>query len=59
VAVVRDPVRYPWQGRLIERADVVVDVGWPAELPRDIPLVRTRGVAPGLLAAAADVLADA
>jgi beta-N-acetylhexosaminidase len=59
VAVVRDPVRHPWQDALVAAADVVVDVGWPADLPRDVPLVRTRGVAPGLLAAAADILANA
>jgi beta-N-acetylhexosaminidase len=59
VAVLRDPVRHPWQHALLAGADVVVDVGWPAELPRDAPLVRTRGVAPGLLAAAADMLANA
>jgi len=59
VAVVRDPVRHPWQDALVAAADIVVDVGWPTELPRDVPLVRTRGVAPGLLAAAADILANA
>ncbi len=59
VAVVRDPARHPWQDALVAAADVVVDVGWPTELPRDVPLVRTRGVAPGLLAAGADILANA
>jgi beta-N-acetylhexosaminidase len=70
VAVVRDPLRHPWQRELLRltsaRADaVVVDVGWPADndligLPTDektIPLVRTRGVAPGLLTAATALLA--
>ncbi|HJQ43569.1 MAG TPA: glycoside hydrolase family 3 N-terminal domain-containing protein, partial [Jatrophihabitantaceae bacterium] len=59
VAVVRDPLRHPWQAALVERADVVVDVGWPADLATRAPVVRTRGVAPGLLAAAADALANA
>ena len=59
VAVVRDPMRHPWQAALISQADVVVDVGWPTDLPAGVPVVRTRGVAPGLLAAAADVLANA
>jgi beta-N-acetylhexosaminidase len=61
VAVVRDPHRHRWQRGLVElarghAAAVVVDVGWPApDLPS--PLVRTRGVAPGLLIAAAQLLA--
>ncbi|HJQ01932.1 MAG TPA: glycoside hydrolase family 3 N-terminal domain-containing protein [Jatrophihabitans sp.] len=70
VAVVRDPSRHRWQCRLLELAvgqhragmpTVVVDVGWPVELPElaGLPLVRTRGVAPGLLAAAADLLVNA
>ena len=62
VAVVRDPHRHTWQQSLVEAAasrpgSVIVDVGWPADLPAGAPLVRTRGVAPGLLDAAADVLA--
>lgn len=68
VAVVRDPVRHRWQQPVLAavaahqagRGDaVLVDVGWPAELPaevRPVPLLRTRGVAPGLLAAAAERL---
>jgi beta-N-acetylhexosaminidase len=62
VIVVRDPVRHGWQKALLEvavahPAAVVVDVGWPADLPDALPAVRTRGIAPGLLAAAAEVLA--
>lgn len=65
VCVIRDPDRNPWQQLPLQaalghdQATVVVDVGWPAALPSDIPLVRTRGIAPGLLAAAAEVLAAA
>jgi beta-N-acetylhexosaminidase len=63
IAVVRDPIRYPWQRTVIEVAAmhgnaVIVDVGWPADLP-DVPVVRTRGIAPGLLDAAVSVLAHA
>jgi beta-N-acetylhexosaminidase len=63
VVVVRDPVRHPWQLDVLTAARahdqaVVVDVGWPTEAA-DLPTVRTRGVAPGLLAAAARLLADA
>jgi beta-N-acetylhexosaminidase len=62
VLVVRDPQRSPWQQDLLagaarHRCAVVVDVGWPAPPPAGVPLIRTRGVAPGLLAAAADLLA--
>ena len=62
VLVIRDPLRHPWQHRLLDLAaarpgSVVVDVGWPTELDRDVPLIRTRGIAPGLLAAAAELLA--
>ncbi|HEU5265485.1 MAG TPA: hypothetical protein VFU35_02250, partial [Jatrophihabitans sp.] len=61
VLVVRDPQRATWQQPMIAAAaqhprGVVVDCGWPGELP-DVPLVRTRGVAPGLLRAAAHTLA--
>ena len=62
VVVVRDPRRHPWQQSLLDAAarhqdSVIVDVGWPAEgLPPGVPLVRTRGIAPGLLAAAAELL---
>jgi beta-N-acetylhexosaminidase len=64
VLVVRDPHRHPWQCRALEaaaahHAAVIVDVGWPDPLPPELPLIRTRGVAPGLLAAAADRLAGA
>jgi beta-N-acetylhexosaminidase len=57
VVVVRDPQRHEWQRVLVAAADVLVDAGWPAELPEGVPAIRTRGVAPGLLAAAADALA--
>jgi beta-N-acetylhexosaminidase len=62
IVVVRDPLRHEWQAALIEAAvrhprSVIVDVGWPAELPAGQPLIRTRSVAPVLLAAAADRLA--
>ncbi len=62
VLVVRDPQRATWQEPMIAaaaahpRAAVVVDCGWPADLPA-VPLVRTRGVAPALLRAAALTLA--
>ena len=60
VLVVRDPHRHPDQAALLDALrhrprTVVVDAGWPALEPR-LPTVRTRGVAPGLLAAAADAL---
>jgi beta-N-acetylhexosaminidase len=57
VLVVRDPQRHAWQLDLVRFATVIVDVGWPAELPTTAPVLRTRGVAPGLLDAAAGVLA--
>jgi beta-N-acetylhexosaminidase len=59
VAVLRDPARHPWQLELARHAAVIVDVGWPGEPVGAAPVVRTRGVAPGLLAAAADLLAKA
>lgn len=59
VVVVRDPARHAWQQALIAAADVVVDVGWPAKLPSDVPIVRTRGIAPDLLAAAAELVCSA
>jgi beta-N-acetylhexosaminidase len=64
VAVVRDPARHPWQQQVVAAAQahpaaVLVDVGWPAPSAPPLPAVRTRGVAPGLLAAAAAVLARA
>jgi beta-N-acetylhexosaminidase len=61
VAVVRDPARHAWQDAVLAAAQghhdaVVVDVGWPTvELSR--PMLRTRGVAPQLLRAAAATLA--
>lgn len=72
VCVIRDPSRHPWQWPVIEAATahartgqptVLVDVGWPTELPAELtgpaglPIIRTRGIAPGLLAAAAELLA--
>jgi beta-N-acetylhexosaminidase len=68
VCVIRDPNRHRWQLAVIAAAAqhaaeghpvVLVDVGWPAELPGPVaglPVVRTRGIAPGLLDAAADLL---
>ena len=62
VVVVRDPHRHPWQRAVLDAAmrhpdSVIIDAGWPADdLPDGVPLVRTRGVAPGLFAAVADVL---
>lgn len=61
VVVVREVIRYHWQAPLLVAAArhpsaVVVDVGWPSDLPPAVPAVRTRGIAPGLLTAAADLL---
>ena len=64
VLVVRDPGRNPWQRSVLDAgmghpSCVVVDVGWPSELTggaAELPLVRTRGISPVLLDAAADVL---
>jgi beta-N-acetylhexosaminidase len=61
VVVVRDPARHAWQAAILDAArahgeSVVVDVGWPT-VSFDGPSVRTRGIAPGLLRAAAHVLA--
>jgi beta-N-acetylhexosaminidase len=61
IVVVRDPMRHVWQSPWIERARstpgaVVVDVGWPYESLDRLPGIRTRGIAPGLLAAAAELL---
>ncbi|MEP6852249.1 MAG: glycoside hydrolase family 3 N-terminal domain-containing protein [bacterium] len=63
VLVVRDPLRHPWQQPLLELAAghpavVVVDVGWPAELPATVAWLRTRGIDDGLLDAAARRLAE-
>jgi beta-N-acetylhexosaminidase len=66
VLVVRDPQRFPWQRPLIDHAErrpgsVVVDVGWPEPADRlvaaGVSVVRTRGIAPGLLTAAARIVA--
>ena len=64
VVVVRDPMRHPWQEPWIKLARtrpgaVVVDVGWPDDSIAPVPCIRTRGIAPGLLAAAAAALAEA
>ena len=61
VAVVRDPDRHEWQRTVLDAAAahdsaVVVDVGWPSLLPPG-PLLRTRGISPQLLGAAARILA--
>jgi beta-N-acetylhexosaminidase len=68
VCVIRDPSRHRWQLPVIEAVArraaagtpvVLVDVGWPAELPESaagLPVIRTRGIAPGLLSAAAELL---
>jgi beta-N-acetylhexosaminidase len=58
VLVVRDPVRHAWQLDVLSLATVIVDVGWPVDLPTRTPVVRTRGVAPALLEAAANRLAE-
>ncbi len=64
VVVVRDPVRHRWQQPWLGLARahpcaVVVDAGWPDETLDDLPVIRTRGIAPVLMAACADVLAEA
>jgi beta-N-acetylhexosaminidase len=61
VLVVRDPQRIGWQQPMLAAAagrpgTVVVDCGWPADIA-GVPVVRTRGIAPGLLHAAAHLLA--
>jgi beta-N-acetylhexosaminidase len=57
VVVVRDPLRRTWQRDLLPGARVVVDTGWPGEPVVGRPTVRTRGIAPSLLRAAARALA--
>jgi beta-N-acetylhexosaminidase len=62
VVLVRDPERETWQRQLIGLAaqhpgGVLVDAGWPAPITRGTPVLRTRGIAPGLLQAAAATLA--
>lgn len=64
VVLVRDPDREPWQHRLIEVAAgqdgaVLVDAGWPMTALPGLPVLRTRGIAPGLLRAAAATLTSA
>jgi beta-N-acetylhexosaminidase len=68
VCVIRDPSRHAWQQPVIAAAArhaaagnpvVLVDVGWPAEPSgpaAELPIIRTRGIAPGLLGAAAELL---
>lgn len=64
VCIVRDCDRNLWQQIPLraalhhDRPSVIVDLGWPAQLlpPDQVPLVRTRGIAPGLLAAAVKLL---
>jgi beta-N-acetylhexosaminidase len=61
IVVIRDPMRHVWQLPWIERARatsgaVLVDVGWPYEPLNGVSCVRTRGIAPGLIAAAAGAL---
>jgi beta-N-acetylhexosaminidase len=63
VVLVRDPDRETWQRQLIELtaqhpAAVLVDARWPASIGVRTPVVRTRGIAPGLLRAAAAILAE-
>jgi beta-N-acetylhexosaminidase len=62
VVVLRDRHRHPWQRSVLDAAvrhpdSVIIDAGWPAEDLPPLPLIRTRGVAPGLFAAVADRLA--
>jgi beta-N-acetylhexosaminidase len=61
VLVVREPERARWQLPMIADAArhpraVVVDCGWPADIA-GVPVMRTRGIAPALLRAAAHTLA--
>jgi beta-N-acetylhexosaminidase len=61
VVVVRDVIRHDWQTALLVAASrhpsaVVVDIGWPTGVPPSVPTIRTRGIAPDLLTAAADLL---
>jgi beta-N-acetylhexosaminidase len=62
VVLVRDPDRETWQHQFIDLAAqhpdaVLVDAGWPAPITPGMPVLRTRGIAPGLLRAAAAILA--
>jgi beta-N-acetylhexosaminidase len=61
VLVICDPNRHEWQLPMIDAARrrgtaVIVDVGWPID-HTGLPTIRTRGVAPVSLQAAARVLA--
>jgi beta-N-acetylhexosaminidase len=65
VLVVRDVHRFAWQHQLVRAVaalgpdrGVVVDAGWPsvAAIVDDVPIVETRGIAPVLLAAVAELL---
>jgi beta-N-acetylhexosaminidase len=62
VVLVRDPDRETWQRQLIDLAArhpdaVLVDAGWPMPAPHGTPVLRTRGIAPGLMRPAAATLA--
>ena len=62
VLVIRDPLRHPWQHRLLDLAAARPGAwswtwGGRRSWTADVPLIRTRGIAPGLLAAAAELLA--
>jgi beta-N-acetylhexosaminidase len=70
VAVVRDVGRHAWQHSVVAAATVaartgdavIVDVGWPSHIEtnasdRRMPVIRTRGISPALLDAAARMLA--
>jgi beta-N-acetylhexosaminidase len=62
VVLVRDPDRETWQRQFIDLiaqhpGGVLVDAGWPASTNHGTPVLRTRGIAPGLLRAAATTLA--
>jgi beta-N-acetylhexosaminidase len=60
VLVVRDPMRHGWQRELLAALApaLIVDVGWPMDDGYAGPLIRTRGIAPGLLDTAARLLAE-
>ncbi len=61
IVVIRDPMRHVWQLPWIERARstpgaVLVDAGWPYEALDGLACVRSRGIAPVLMTAVAEVL---